>query len=243
MISLIDGDIIAYRNAAATGDDSVEFALIGCDRMIQNILQVTEADSYKIFLSGSGNFRYDINPDYKANRKDIVRPQHLQACREFLIDNYNAQLCHGFEADDMLGIEQDKRGTRFGRLDDAYSPTNLEIHTIYDTVICSIDKDLLQIPGYHYNFVKNEFKTVDPIEGIRHFYKQMLIGDRADNLFGVDKIGPVKAGKLLDHITSEKEMMKIVCTLYNDADRFQMNADCFWVMHQLGEMWTDRVIP
>lgn len=225
MIALVDGDIIAYRNAAVVKEDSVEYALIGCDRMMQDILAATEADEYLVYLSGSNNFRYQINPDYKANRKDIVKPPHLQACRDFLCNEWNAKVVHGYEADDALGIQQDKKGNEYG----------------FDTVICTIDKDLLQVPGYHYNFVNKTFKTVSQIEGIRHFYAQMLIGDKSDNIVGVDGLGVVKSGKILNPLQTEEEMMVAGCSLYNHADRFQMNADCLWIWQEEGVMWSDRM--
>ena len=42
-----------------------------------------------------------------------------------------------------------------------------------DTVICSIDKDLLMIPGEHYDFVKGIYREQFTIPAIRHFYRQL----------------------------------------------------------------------
>lgn len=224
MRALIDGDIVVFRNAAMVGDDSVEYAIAGCYKMLEGIQRALDTDDFVVYIKGTPNFRYDINPTYKAHRKDKVDPQHRQACHDYLIREWGAIEADGIETDDLLGIMQDKVGE----------------DGVYSTAICSIDKDLLQIPGYHYNFVKGTFQTVTELDGIRHFYKQMLIGDVADNLKGVDKIGPVKAGKLIDPLSSEKEMMDVVCKLYNDPDRFQTNADCFWIMRKLNEMWSDR---
>lgn len=226
MIALLDGDIIAYRNAAVVGEDSVEFAYYGCEKVAQDIIDSVGTTEYQVYLTGSKNFRKQINPEYKANRKDKPKPPHLQACLEYLMEEWDAVYLDEVEADDLLGIAADKCGDEHG----------------YGTVICSIDKDLLQIPGYHYNFVNRTFSTVSKIEGIRHFYKQMLIGDVADNIFGIAGIGPVKAGRLLDHIEDEREMMNIVCDLYKDADRFQMNADCLWIMREPDQQWSDRFV-
>ena len=114
--------------------------------MIQDILADTGATSYSVYLTGSGNFRRDIAPSYKANRPD-ERPTHWQAVREFLVTQHKAIICNGYEADDEMGIQQDKEGGT--------------------TVICSIDKDLLQIPGKHYNFVKKVFQEVTPDQGLK----------------------------------------------------------------------------
>lgn len=107
-------------------------------------------------------------------------------------------------------------------------------------IICSVDKDLLQIPGKHYNFVKKEFSEVSEIEGLRNFYKQMLIGDAADHVFGVKGIGKVRAAKLIDHLETELEMYEQVQVYYEDAVRFYMNADCLWLMRKEGETYSKR---
>ncbi len=72
-----------------------------------------------------------------------------------------------------------------------------------NTVICSIDKDLQQIPGNHYNFVKKEHSFVTPEEAIQNFYKQILTGDAADNIKGAKGIGPVRAGKIIGGLGSD----------------------------------------
>ena len=224
MICLIDADIIGYRCSAVTESEPEVTALYQVDEMMKRILHNTEATRYKAFLTGPGNFRYNINPQYKANRKDKPKPQHLKACQQFIVDNWNGVWCEGIEADDALGIEQDKIQKEEG----------------YNTTIATIDKDLLMIPGYHYNFVKEEMQEVDYLQGIKHFYKQMLIGDAADNIKGVDKIGPVKAAKLIDHLETEEEMYLAVCELYKDTERFDMNADCLWIFRNEGETFTKR---
>ncbi len=106
MIALIDGDIVAYRCSAACENEPVEIALIRTYDMMQNILDETGASSYKCFLSGDNNFRYTINPKYKQNRKDKVDPIHRQACKDFLVSDWNAIVVDGYEADDALSMEQ-----------------------------------------------------------------------------------------------------------------------------------------
>ncbi len=215
---LIDSDLVAFRCAASVGEDAKEIALLRVDRLMQELLHSTQADSYLAFLTGSGNFRKKINLEYKANRKDKEPPAFLQDCREFLVTEWNAQVSDRCEADDMLGIYQSD-----------------------DTMIASLDKDLRMIPGMHYNWVKGETDYVDHLAGLRHFYKQMLIGDRSDNIFGVDKIGPVKAGKIIDNLEDEIDMIEAVFNLYNeDAKRFVMNAQCLWIMRKEGETWVNR---
>lgn len=218
-IALIDADLVAFRCAATVQDyDPVDVAIYRVDVLMRQILEATESEEYRSFLTGRGNFRKIINPEYKANRKDKEPPCYLQECRDYLIKEWNTVVSDGCEADDLLGIAQTD-----------------------ETVICSLDKDLLMIPGTHFNWTKLQYTHVDQLDGLRTFYKQMLIGDRSDNIFGVDKIGPVKAAKLIDHLEDEVDMINEVFSLYGlNEERFVMNAQCLWIMQNEDETWVHR---
>lgn len=218
-IALIDADLVAFRCAATVQDyDPIDVAIYRVDVLMRQILEATESQEYRSFLTGRGNFRKIINPEYKANRKDKEPPCYLQECRDYLIKEWNTVVSDGCEADDLLGIAQTD-----------------------ETVICSLDKDLLMISGTHFNWTKLQYTHVDQLDGLRTFYKQMLIGDRSDNIFGVDKIGPVKAAKLIDHLEDEVDMINKVFSLYDwDEERFVMNAQCLWIMQNEDETWVHR---
>ena len=97
-------------------------------------------------------------------------------------------MIEGMEADDMLAIRQ----------------TELE-----DSIIVTLDKDLDQVIGWHYNFVKDEKYYTDKNLGDFLFFCQFLTGDRVDNIVGVKGIGAVKAKKLLEGLT-EAQMWDVV---------------------------------
>ena len=218
-IALIDADLVAFRCAATVQDyDPLDVAIYRVDVLMRQILEATESEEYRSFLTGRGNFRKIINPEYKANRKDKEPPHYLQECRDYLIKEWNTVVSDGCEADDLLGIAQTD-----------------------ETVVCSLDKDLLMIPGTHFNWTKLQYTHVDQLDGLRTFYKQMLIGDRSDNIFGVDKIGPVKATNLIDHLENEVDMINKVFSRYGwDEERFVMNAQCLWIMQNEDETWVHR---
>lgn len=219
MKALIDGDIVVYRAAASAEEDDQWIAQARADQMMQDILADTGSTSYSVYLTGSGNFRREIAPSYKANRPDS-RPKHWEAVREFLVTQHKAVVCNGFEADDQLGIDQDK--------------------THGATVICSIDKDLLQIPGKHYNFVKKVFQDVTYDEGIKALYIQSLVGDRSDNIFGVQGIGPVKAEKALAELLPE-EYYEACRSLYNDDERYHLNMKLLYIWQKPNDVWEPPV--
>ena len=217
MIALIDGDIVAYRVACTLQeDDAADFAYARTEDLVDQIIVNSEADSFRIFLTGKDNFRYTIYPEYKAHRPK-EKPHWLQPIREYLVANFNAEVVNGQEADDALGINQTG-----------------------DSIICSIDKDLLQIPGRHYNFVKDEFTEVDEFQGIHHFYMQCLMGDRSDNIKGIPKVGPKNAEKILAGKLTEKELFDAVRDAYGNDEEFIMNARVLWIRRKEDEDWKDR---
>ena len=216
MLALIDGDIVAYRCAASAEDEHADIAFMRANIMLNDMMEEVQATGHKVFISGKreDNFRLRVNPEYKANRKDVVRPIHLDATKEFLVTQWGATTCQGYEADDGLGMDQRDSGT----------------------VICSIDKDLLQVPGLHYNFVKKLLTKVTPSEGLKNFYTQVLTGDRTDNVIGLAGIGPVKAGKILEGLLPE-EYYEACRGAYNDDERLHSNCKLLWVWRAPNQIW------
>ena len=216
MIALIDGDIVAYRCAAASEKFDVSVGVEWANNLMEDIINATEANSYKIFISGGDNFRKKLDPTYKANRKDVIKPQWLLAIQQFLITEWKADVTNGYEADDALGILQTQHGL--------------------NSTICSLDKDLLQIPGHHYNFVKKLHQQVSWEQGLKAFYTQTLVGDTADNVFGVRGIGPVKALKVLDGCLPE-DYYAACKALYDSEERYHTNCKLLWIWRKLNDEW------
>lgn len=195
------------------------------DRSIENIIQASGCTDYKLFVSGKNNFRHEIYPNYKANR--TLSPKWREDCRQHLIKKWGAIEATGCEADDLCGIYQSE-----------------------NTIICGIDKDLLQIPGKHFSWeiirkgkIVREayFKEISELEGLRTFYKQILIGDTSDNIEGIYGIGSVKASEYIDDLDTEDEMFAKVQELYHDyLDRMWMNLDLLWIMREPGTPYSLR---
>lgn len=231
MIALVDADIVCYRSAASCEPskardyvEPLDVAIMRVDDLMRRILEETGATSYRAFLTGSDNFRKDYNPEYKANRKDKPKPRWLQDCREHMVVTYHASVEDGQEADDALGIAQ----------------VAAEAGT---TVIASIDKDLLCIPGKHYNFVTGEFREQSNIAACRHFYWQLIMGDGGDNVFGYDGKARYAVPKFMENIMAElasyddeRDMFDFIKLLYQDDDRLLMNMRCLWIRHKEGEI-------
>jgi len=222
MISLIDGDIVAYRCSAACESEPLNQAIRTMEGFLYDMLMdlsdhVTELTDNRIYLTGKGNFRYLVCADYKAQRKDKPKPKHLDALRQHLIENFDASVSDGQEADDDIAI----------------AATELS-----HNVICSTDKDFLQVSTNHYNFVKKSFRWQSPFEADLFFWTQMLTGDRVDNVKGIHGIGPVKAEKLLQDCVDAKAMRQTVQAIYNDDGRFLKNGKLLWLRRYPNEEWS-----
>lgn len=225
MQALIDQDLLCYRCAASAENDDLGIAIYRIDELLDNILNKTEATSYRAFLTSSSNFRKQIYPEYKANRTQ-PKPRHLRDLQVYSLEKLNAEYApDGLEADDALAINQTE-----------------------DTVICSLDKDLLQVPGHHFSWEINgkgwsrpdTFIEQTELEGLRLFYKQCLKGDTSDNVKGIEGLGEKKAAKILADCSSHLEMFNIVRDLYGNDDEFIMNASVLWILRSLDDNWKDR---
>lgn len=143
-------------------------------------------ENLEFWLSNSDrstNFRFNVaktegkhGSGYKAGRGE--KPKYIKEAREYLIDMYGAKETLFGEADDAIAIRQNK-----------------------ETILCSLDKDLLMIPGVHYNLYYDELffvpegiggvfklgKNMKPY-GLLCFYTQLLCGDDVDNIPGCQNI-------------------------------------------------------
>lgn len=222
MICLFDGDIFVFRVAVSTKEESLAIAKARLDEAIEKVLYRMNTREYIFFLSGSDNFRYNVNPEYKANRREAVDPIHREDLKVHAIMKWNAVVSHGIEADDAMAMEQMRT-----------DPTG----DYPETVIVTIDKDLNMVPGPHYNFVKEILFSVSEKEGIRFFWEQLLIGDKVDNIIGIAGLGPVKSKRALQDAETEDEMFEIVREIYNDDERLAMNARCLWMCRKEPDEW------
>lgn len=223
---LIDGDIIAYRAAFSTQDLSEKDAKEKVDELMDFIIGETvnfpfpSPSDYQTYLTGSTNFRFDIAKiaPYKGNRAATEKPKYLSLTRKHLTDKYSAIMSVNEEADDLI----------------SKAAASLD----YNCVVASIDKDMLQLPCWHFNFGRNQWTKVTPIEGTLFFYTQILTGDTADNIKGLHGIGPKKAEKILAGCDTEESMWKAVVKAYEgDIESITENARLLWLRRYDNEMW------
>ena len=220
---LIDGDILTYRAAFSCEGQPLEDAQDKIDEIVEDILRFVAFDAtsenYEMFITGKGNFRFDVQPTYKQNRSGKPKPEHLQDLRDYLVEAHGAKVSSGQEADDDITIRAMELGP--------------------DAVIASIDKDFLQVPCHHYNLNKKTLVKVEEFEGLLFVYTQILMGDKADNVFGIKGVGPVKAGKMLADAKTERELYDICVAAYGgDTSKVTENAKLLWLLRKEDQMWS-----
>lgn len=220
MKALLDADILCYRVGFATEEEHENTAIETMAVFLEDLLMfdLIDCEEHELFLTGKNNFRHDIavTAPYKGNRKDVKKPKHLPLLREYLQVSWGASVSDGQEADDEIAI----RATELGD----------------ECIIVSVDKDFMQVPGWHYNFVKKVKKYVTPEEGLRFFYKQILTGDSADNIKGLHRVGDVRATKMLADAVTEKELYAC-CVEAMGAERVLENARLLWLRREPNQMW------
>ncbi len=186
---LIDADILAYQIASTQeevftfGDQEVyhadlEKGLKEVENHIAWIIDHVDADGAALFLTGPENFRKEVLPTYKENRKDTRRPTLLPGIREWMLENTRCFMEQTLEGDDLIGIH-------------ATMPHKGE------RIIYSADKDLKTVPGLHWCPEDGEVKEIEEVSADRSFLLQVITGDAVDNYQGCPGAGPVAAHQLL----------------------------------------------
>jgi hypothetical protein len=190
------------------------------------------------------NFREKVAKakKYKGTRLP-EKPFHYDNLIAYMRGNYDVRIAEGYEADDLICIEQ------YSRLDKL------------DTIICTRDKDLRICPGMHFGWecgkqrqfgpkrvsevgeihlVGNKTKSIKG-EGLKFFYSQMITGDSVDNIPGLPKGGPVMADKLLADCETEEQMFLRVSAAYKNKlgdewrPYFQEQANLLWMCREFEE--------
>jgi DNA polymerase-1 len=168
--ALLDGDIIACRAAGANqanqGDEDDLYAQ--CDHLVREWSRSFH-DFILVFSEGRC-FRYDVFEQYKANRKGKRKPHGTAEAEAYLKESYRHISKDRHEADDVMGL----LATKF----DNYC-------------MVSVDKDMLQVPSWVYNPVKDGSPhLVTPREALLWRLQQWLCGDSVDGYPGIRGFGP-----------------------------------------------------
>lgn len=236
---IIDGDMIVYgalwnRWGSVKDGPEKQFTpeedhlylvsgIKNLDTIINNLRETLFAEDIKIAIKGTGNFRYDVWPDYKKGRKANNRPikKFVSTLNECAIIKHGAVPADGMESDDLIGI------WRTDSLERGKTP-----------VVVSGDKDMLCFPGLHYRLPKGtcygeESRDISRVinvsewDAARFYHKQLLMGDGVDSIPGLPDIGPKRADAILSECKSIADLQYMVIYAYKQL---------------IGEKWKEALI-
>ena len=185
MILLIDADSLIFascyrsKNEINIGKFESQFyteikdSTIKFDEQFMGIINDLE-ELYTIeevitFNGSRGNFRKQLTPTYKANRKKAILPPLLHEMHQYVKDNYHSKYGFGVETDDLVAKYWKELSDKFGRK---------------NVMIVSIDKDYKQFPCllYNYHYKHKIIYDITETQARYNFYEQMIMGDAADNV-------------------------------------------------------------
>jgi DNA polymerase I len=196
---LVDGSSYLYRafHALPSLTNSKNFptgAIHGVVSMLRNLYQEYRPDYYAVVFDPKGKtLRDDWYPEYKANRPAMPDELRLQIGPIHDIVRalgYPLVMIDKVEADDVIGT-----------LARAAAVQDIEV------IISTGDKDMAQLVTDKIHLINTMDNSVLDIAGVVGKFGVRpdqiidyltLIGDKADNIPGVDKVGPKTAVKWLE---------------------------------------------
>ena len=189
MLALVDADSIYFR-AVMSSLKRKEIRTI-INTTMHEIMGQTfcTKDELMVAVKGHNNFRKELYPKYKANRP-ALKPEirkGLNYAHNYMKEHWGAIESTGMEADDLVCI---------------WAHEAMDMGEDY--VIAGLDKDLLQIPGKHYNYKRGDHVTIDDDTAKYNMFMQCITGDTSDNIPGIKGYGPVKAARTLEHVRVDR---------------------------------------
>lgn len=239
---LVDADYLCYF---AAGGDAMPISAsrkVALERLL-SVKELTGAETVELHLTHRGSdkgerFLIAETKPYQGQRNKSRRPKNWEPLREYLEGLDFAITPYSFvkrfnwqdrEADDGFAL----------RAYTAIDPVSTVVHH-------TRDKDMRMLPGTHLTWVNFEQVIVPTgawevrdsdglIYGEKWFWLQMLTGDTADNIPGLDDVGEVKSQAILSDVFCTRQAQAIVFEQYRQqygeraADRFVETAALLWL--------------
>lgn len=212
-----------------------------CNILLRTLDEAGDALIAIVFDAKRDNFRYQIYPEYKANRSET--PPELVPQFPLVREATQAfGLCcieqEGYEADDLIA---------------AY--TKAAVAENMHVRIISADKDLMQlVDETHVRLVDPlKFNLIGPEQVMEKFSVtpdkvvdvQALAGDSSDNVPGVPGIGVKTAAELLNHFGTLEELLARTAEIKQPKRReaLEQNADKARISKKLVQLASDMALP
>ncbi len=244
-IILVDGSSYLYRayHALPPLENSKKQptgAIKGVISMIKKIrIDHPESDLAVVFDAKGKTFRHDMYTEYKANRppmpEDLV--SQIEPIHKIIqLMGIKLIMISGVEADDVIGTLAEQ--ARKKKLDTVISTGDKDMTQLVCknvSVVNTMTGELLDESG-----VKEKFGV--PPEHITDYLA--LIGDKSDNVPGVDKVGPKTAVKWLDEHTNLENVIKNAESLGGKVgENLRSSIDTLKLAHDLVTIKRDVELP
>ena len=194
---------VPYLQALSTADGQPTGAITGVLNMLRSLNKDYPNGNVVVIFDAKGKtFRNDLYPEYKANRPpmpDDLRTQIAPIHEIITAMGLPLLVIDGVEADDVIGTLA-KQATEQG----------------IETVISTGDKDMAQLVNEHVRLINTMTDVELNVEGVIEKFGVhpdqiidylALMGDKVDNIPGVNKCGPKTAVKwLTEHKTLDNVM-------------------------------------
>ena len=194
---------VPYLQALSTSDGQPTGAITGVLNMLKSLKKDYPNGNVVVIFDAKGKtFRNDMYPEYKANRPpmpDDLRSQIAPLHQIITAMGLPLLVVGGVEADDVIGTLSNQ-ATALGM----------------ETVISTGDKDMAQLVNQHVRLINTmtnvEMDEAGVVEkfGVRPdqiIDYLALMGDKVDNIPGVEKCGPKTAVKWLTAYPTLNEVM------------------------------------
>ena len=218
---IVDADSILFKAAIVSSNHSEVRS------NVKNALKKIQGECFMgemlIAVKGRGNYRYDVFPEYKGNRKDIDEDikERINYAHKYIREKFNAVTADGMEADDLVTI---------------WSWECIKNDQPY--ILAHIDKDLDQVPGLHYNYNRESHYSVSEEEGYRFLCKQWVMGDSTDGIPGLRGWGPKKAENFVKGIRVE-DLERRIRSLYKMEGYDDKYCDQMYHMVYMLQEWDE----
>ncbi|MDB4040374.1 DNA polymerase I [Methylophilaceae bacterium] len=206
---LIDGSSYLYRAFHALPElKNKENHPTGVIYGVLNMLRLTHSQfpsdySVCIFDAKGKTFRNDIYTDYKANRPRMPEELAMQIeplKKAIAAMGWPMMIKDSVEADDVIGTLSKKANANKIKV-----------------IISTGDKDLAQLVNKETTLINTMTNEILDIEGVKNKFGVppsliidylTIIGDKADNIPGIEKVGPKTALKWLNEHKSLEKIVK-----------------------------------
>lgn len=203
--------------------EPIENAIHILKSSIKGICSELDTDKYYGYTSRGDTFRTKLATlkEYKGNRKELVKPTHLEALKDYVEHKHNAVIVKDFEADDFCSMDAwycFKKYNKTGNENDKL-------------INIAIDKDAKGVTSFLFNPSKmfepqrieglgSVYRDENEVDGHGRawFYYQVVCGDISDNYdpacYSDFKSGPITSFNSLSGCATDRQYWKAIVNYY-----------------------------